>query len=101
MIASLVGVLAVSMIVGIAIGAICIMCVMNRCKKNKNKRLAEAKQLYNYRSESTANVDMLTTNPIKQSSEAISPTQSPVPVDEKKNHIQVVEEDKQMDTEDV
>jgi len=34
MIASLVGVVTVAMVVGIAIGAVCIMCIMNRCKKN-------------------------------------------------------------------
>lgn len=101
MIASLVGVVTVAMVVGIAIGAVCIMCIMNRCKKNQNKRLQEANKLFNYRGDSTANVDMLTTNPIQQSAEAQSPSQAPVPVNEKNGRLEVIDEDKIQDTEDI
>ena len=48
-----VGFMIAALLIGTVCGAVLIMCVMNRCKKNKTDRIAKAKSLFQFRGSGT------------------------------------------------
>ena len=85
LIVSLVGITAITMVIGIAIGACCIICIMNRYKKNQNQRLLEANELGRVPSSST-HIDMVASCPIQYSPEKRKEHQDNVVTVDDKNY---------------